>query len=782
MGEVFASKKRGEVSKVWQQQQQSPVLVPQRPEQQPTIVPTLSSAVEKERLEDKGKRIGPQSDLQQVSESQTSHSCSDLSHQGIDFSSFVANAKAESQENMTIFRAGNIKNSYNAWAELTSDPEILEMVTGYRLRFTEQPTQCTPPTQREFSPDENQAIDAEIKKLLEKGVLVQSSHEHDEFISTIFVRPKSDGSHRMILNLTKLNEYLEYHHFKMDSIYTITHMMTPGCYMAKLDIKDAYYSVPIHPDFQKYLKFRWHGTLFQFTCFPNGLSPCPRLFTKLLKPVFAFLRQKGRLSVSYIDDIYLQGQGSGIVPCQMNVWETYELLTKLGFVVHYDPQKSVFDPATRLEILGFTADSVSMTLTLTTEKQNKVISACKVLLTKRFPSIRLVAQVIGLLVSTFPAVSYGQLYYRQLENEKIAALKHCAGNFEASMSLSDLARHDLRWWIANIQCEKKYLVEPKVKMTIHTDASSFGYGYTNLDEGVSGGGKWLPGEMEWHINVKELKAIEFGLKALCKNVKDAHVKVMSDNQCAVSYIREQGGSHSSQCNAVARNIWLWAWQRNLWLTCAHIPGVSNDVADRASRHFRLETEWQLAPDVFLAIKHCFPQVAIDTDLFATRNNAQLDRYIAWKPDPHAFAIDALSISWTELQAYAFPPFSLIPRVLQKIISDKATLIVIVPRWPTQAWYPLLLHLLMDHPRVLPKRPRLLQLPEMPDTLHPLRQKMTLLACALSGNPLRRKDYQTMLSTQSANRGDLQPQNSTSLSSINGQNLQTLEGQINYLPL
>ena len=77
--------------------------------------------------------------------------------------------------------------------------------------------------------------------------------------------------------------------------------------MVSIDLKDAYYSVPIHKDYQKYLKFQWRGKLYHYTCFPNGLAICPRKFTKLLKPVFSNLRSIGHLSVIFIGDSYLQG-------------------------------------------------------------------------------------------------------------------------------------------------------------------------------------------------------------------------------------------------------------------------------------------------------------------------------------------------------------------------------------------------------------------------------------------------------------------------------------------
>lgn len=119
-----------------------------------------------------------------------------------------------------------------------------------------------------------------------------------------------------------------------------------------IDIKDAYYTVSIATEHQKFLKFRWRDNLYQYTCLPNGLASAPRIFTKLLKPVFNILRQKGYLSSSYIDDCYLQGATYG--ECHDNVQETVMLFGDLGFPIHNE--KSVLIPSQVLTFLEFVHD------------------------------------------------------------------------------------------------------------------------------------------------------------------------------------------------------------------------------------------------------------------------------------------------------------------------------------------------------------------------------------------------------------------------------------------
>ena len=66
----------------------------------------------------------------------------------------------------------------------------------------------------------------------------------------------------------------------METTKSILTLVTPNCYMAKVVIKEAYYSDPILPEQQKYLKLFFRGKLCQFTCLPNGLSSGPRKFAK----------------------------------------------------------------------------------------------------------------------------------------------------------------------------------------------------------------------------------------------------------------------------------------------------------------------------------------------------------------------------------------------------------------------------------------------------------------------------------------------------------------------
>ena len=92
------------------------------------------------------------------------------------------------------FKVGQLSTFYFAWKDLTSDSEILETVSGQRIEFYQKPVQLNLPVQPNYLCQQGQVIDSEIQNLLNKGVIVESTHESNEYISPIFLRLKKDGS------------------------------------------------------------------------------------------------------------------------------------------------------------------------------------------------------------------------------------------------------------------------------------------------------------------------------------------------------------------------------------------------------------------------------------------------------------------------------------------------------------------------------------------------------------------------------------------------------------
>ena len=134
----------------------------------------------------------------------------------------------------------------------------------------------------------------------------------------------------------------------MKTLQTISTILTqPNCYMATIDLKDAYYSVRTDGDNTRFLKFLYSSCSLKFVALSNGLSPGPRKFTKLTNPPLKMLRMQGYTVTTYIDDIIAIDQS--FEECLLTVVETVHLFQKLSFVIHSD--KSKFTPAKIVEYL-----------------------------------------------------------------------------------------------------------------------------------------------------------------------------------------------------------------------------------------------------------------------------------------------------------------------------------------------------------------------------------------------------------------------------------------------
>lgn len=173
------------------------------------------------------------------------------------------------------FEAGRLRHYIENWRKITSDETVLDIVEHCHIKFLENvnPIRNYSFSSR-FTPEEDLIVDREIQKLIEMKVLKEVEHHPEEFLSPIFIVPKKNGEYRIILNLKGLNEYIEYHHFKMDTLESVLKLVKPGCYFASVDLRHAYYSVSLAPEHRIKLRFEKSGKIYQYEVLPNGIFLC----------------------------------------------------------------------------------------------------------------------------------------------------------------------------------------------------------------------------------------------------------------------------------------------------------------------------------------------------------------------------------------------------------------------------------------------------------------------------------------------------------------------------
>ena len=591
-----------------------------------------------------------------------------------------------------------------------------------KIPFHSQVYQNHIPREPSWSQQEMIKLKKQIKILLNKGVIEKCYSVKNEYISKIFLVDKPDGSSRLILNLKKLNNFVETYHFKLEDVRTAQKLMLPRCYMATLDLKDAYYLIPIAKEDRKYLRFYFQSELFEFTTLPFGLSCAPYIYTKLMKPIVAFLRKLGFLSVIYLDDLLLMGKNYS--DCMENINFTITTLNKLGFVVNY--KKSNIFPSMNCTFLGLCLDSEKMTIELPKDKRNSTLKLINKYSKLKKCKIRDFASFIGTLGFCCQAAKYGWAYVKNFERLKIKALANHNNSFEAVLELDLDLEEDFEWWRSNILKIYKPIQILKFSLEIFTDSSKTGWGVCCKNERIHG--FWSTKERTYHINLLEILAAFFGLKSFVKDMKNCNILLRCDNTTAITYINKMGGTLSKDLNIASKQIWKWCESRNIFIFASYIRSKDNVIADFESRRLEPETEYELSDVAFKEICKVFGNPEVD--LFASRANAKCQKYVSWKKDPGSMDIDAFTIEWKPYFFYAFPPFALILKILRKIEQEGARGSLVVPNWPSQPWYPLYMSMLVSKP--IEFNPNINLLYSSNREPHPLWNQLSLVAGISSG--------------------------------------------------
>ena len=140
--------------------------------------------------------------------------------------------------------------------------------------------------------------------------------------------------------------------------------------MAKVDLQQAYWHIPVHHRFRRFLSFRFQGKDFQFKAMPFGLSVTPISFTAVMRLPFRLLRKRGHSALNYLDDWIVWADT--FLACQVAVQYLLWILGELGFLVNHE--KSQLIPCQSLEWLGIRLDSRGPSLSLPLSSGEKLVA------------------------------------------------------------------------------------------------------------------------------------------------------------------------------------------------------------------------------------------------------------------------------------------------------------------------------------------------------------------------------------------------------------------------
>lgn len=516
------------------------------------------------------------------------------------------------------------------------------------------------------------------------------------FVSSIFCVKKKDGGLRPCLNLKPFNEFVTKRHFKLESLSTVFQTLQKNDFMAKIDIKDAYLHVPVRRGHQPFLRFNFRQTTYQFLVLCFGLTTAPWIFTRLMKPVMARLRQEGIRLVIYLDDILVMAQSAELL--RQHTRRVVELLAQLGWVINW--KKSDTTPSQVKTYLGVSIDSARMSSSLPEDRLRKMESSVQEMLeANRIGklTIRAAAKTLGQMSAAAVGISLARFKERPLLDAVRGALA-AGSRWDDRLRLDTATTQACGWWLDQFrQWNGVGLIPGTPSIWLTTDASATAQGCTLRGEGLELRSQFVIPAAQSHrsSNWRELSAILHALRLYASLLPAKVLLIMSDNTTALACIRNQG-SRNSVLNAIATQIWEIAVHHNIRLLVEYIPGADNSEADRLSRWVvRDPTGWQLHPVVFAHLTEVWGPFSID--LFASETNHLLPRFFSWIASDEAEGIDCFRHPWPK-GAFAHPTPSLIGRVLEKVKREAVQdLVLIAPSWPTAPWWPDILRLSVAPP-------------------------------------------------------------------------------------
>ena len=601
---------------------------------------------------------------------------------------------------------GCLSLHWQVWSDEGAKPWVVEVLRwGYQIPFRRAPTLSKDPIPfPAYGPNSirGKALEGEVQSLLTKGAIEIAPLLSPGFYSRLFVVMKVSGAWRPVIDLSILNLRIQQTSFKMETLQSVLLSVHPGDWMVSLDLKDAYLQVPMHPESRKFLRLMVGEKVYQFKALCFGLSTAPQVFTRIMAPVSAILHRMGVRLRRYLDDWLLQASLREQVLLSLRT--VLRLCWSLGIVINWE--KSQVIPTRQMVYLGVILNSTTFRASPALKRVEKLLSIGDVFLSCVSQPASSWLELLGVLSSMIQLVAGGRLRMRSQQ----LALRRQWDHVDQSQMVewSQEVHRDLTWWLDRDRLELSISLEQvSPQLELWSDASDVGWG-AHLDEQVASG-LWAPEEVKLSINVRELLAIERALLWFAPHLVDSLVAIFADNSTTISYLGNQGGTHSSLLNSIAQRILRLAESLPVVISPQFIMGKHNVLANALSRPNQiLGSEWTLKQEVFRDLCKRWP---VSIDLFATSQNHRCSIYFFPYHDHNALGTDALLQNWNGWQAYAFPPWSLIPAGLKKLRSSSGVLLTIIaPYWPQRPWFPDLLDLVVDGLAALPQSGDLLRQP------------------------------------------------------------------------
>ena len=398
---------------------------------------------------------------------------------------------------------------------------------------------------------------------------------------------------RLIIDLSSprgrsVNDAIDEHlssinYTSIDDTVNFIQVMGRGTLLAKLDLKEAYRAVPVHPADQGLLAVQWKGVTFIDRALPFGLRSAPKLFSALTDGLMWILFKKGvRFALHYLDDFLLLGPPQSDI-CNRALLTTLSTCDLVGLPVAPDKTEG---PAPCLTFLGIEIDTLANQLRLPQDKLIRLKLAISDWMRggrrdapKRSGTKRSLLSLIGLHNHAAKVVRPGRAFLRSLIDcsKKAQALDH-------HVHLNALARTDLMWWGAFLEFwNGSAIIPPSLPTLFVTSDASGGWGCAAIFQRQWFQLQWPNHRANSSIAVKELAPIVIALGIWGRQWAGHKVCALCDNISVVCAINKKV-ARDPALSRLLRPLCLLCALLDICLVARHLPGAQNASADALSRN------------------------------------------------------------------------------------------------------------------------------------------------------------------------------------------------------
>ena len=371
--------------------------------------------------------------------------------------------------------------------------------------------------------------------MISKGALERVPDPDPGFYSRLFLVEKASGGWRPVIDLSPFNEFVQQTPFKMETTSSVLLSVRRGDFLASIDLKDAYFQIPVHTSSRKWLRFVPDGAVHQFKVLCFGLSTAPQVFTRVFATVSAWALTRGgsfspvpgRLAGPSLYRGQSQAARPGpSIPVQLPRGSTQQKEVR--------PQPVTVGGVSRHDH----RHSGCPNLPYSTSHRQIPRHGEQIPIASGTPRPAL-AGVVGTHVIAGEA---GPPQKTQNALTPMASeVTLVPGDRPSNLPIprSQQVEEDLSWWMV-----RDHLLEgtpfgtPTPDLRLYSDASRAGWGAHLLDQSVLG--VWSHQENSLHINLLEMKALFLALRSFKDLVTDHRVTAMCDNSTVVAYVNKQG--------------------------------------------------------------------------------------------------------------------------------------------------------------------------------------------------------------------------------------------------